>query len=223
MHLEYSGNSIDIEMIDLKEVKGILIDFDNTLYEYAPCHEKALYATYEKVHEMVSTISFNDFLILYVQAQRLIKERLGDVASSHSRILYFQAMLESVFKKTMIEESVILEECYWETFYQNISYNENILGFLERARNNTIKICLVTDLTATIQFRKMVASGMCSYVDFVITSEEVGREKPDKAMFSLALSKLGLSASEVIMIGDDRTKDIQGAEACAIKAYHVVY
>ncbi|MEN9880948.1 MAG: hypothetical protein RLZZ308_131 [Candidatus Parcubacteria bacterium] len=222
MYLEFSGKKVGFDMIDLTTVKGVLIDFDNTLYEYAPCHEKALRAVYAQVARL-SPLIFDDFLVCYAQAQKKVKERVGSVASSHSRILYFQTMLENLFAKTMVEESLLLEECYWNVFYESIVCHKDVISFLEKVKNNTIKICLVTDLTATVQFRKMVTSGLCSYVDYVVTSEEAGKEKPDKAIFSLALSKLGLCASEVIMIGDDRTKDIQGAEAVGIRAYHVIY
>jgi putative hydrolase of the HAD superfamily len=67
----------------------------------------------------------------------------------------------------------------------------------------------------------MVALGLDMYVDFVVTSEEVGLDKPHSAMFSTALTKLNLKNEEVIMIGDDLTKDIDGARKQNIKAYLV--
>ncbi len=73
-------------------------------------------------------------------------------------------------------------------------------------KKNSIKICLITDLTASIQFRKIINTKMDKYIDFVVTSEEAGVEKPDSVIFSLALSKLGLSSGEVIMIGDDKKR-----------------
>lgn len=222
MFLLHNNERITFDEIDLTGIKGMLVDFDNTLYEYEPCHKKGLRSAYEKVNEW-HPISFEDFIVAYKKAQKVVKERVGLVAASHSRILYFQTLLEEFFGKTMIEESLVLESVYWDSFYETIQYQEEALTFLKNAQNNTIKICLVTDLTTTVQFRKMVASRLISYVDYVVTSEEAGKEKPDKAVFSLALDKLCMKADEVIMIGDDGIKDIQGAIQQGIRAYQVVH
>ncbi|MEN9552349.1 MAG: hypothetical protein RI935_726 [Candidatus Parcubacteria bacterium] len=222
MHLLLSNEKKSFEDIELKNIKGILIDFDNTLYEYALCHNQALDAVYRKVNKL-KPLSFEEFLKHYSHAQKKVKENLGGTAASHSRILYFQNILEVIFGRTMIQEALTLEDLYWDVFSEVIIYHKEVIDFLKKAKNYTIKICLVTDLTATVQFRKMVASGSFSLFDYVVTSEEVGKEKPAKDVFCTALKKLELHADEVIMIGDDRNKDIQGAEACNIKAYQIIY
>lgn len=204
--------------IDLQTVKGILIDFDNTLYEYAPCHKVALNAVYEW-YKQNHEILYDDFALLYGQAQKDVKVRTKNQAASHSRLLYFQRMLEGVTGKTDVQESLKMEDIYWDHFIKTIVMRDNITDFLATCRKNGIKICLITDLTASVQFRKMVATGVDKMVDFVVTSEESGVEKPDHAIFSLALEKLGLTKDDVVMIGDDIVKDIDGANTFGIKAY----
>jgi len=79
----------------------------------------------------------------------------------------------------------------------------------------------VTDLTAQIQLQKWQKLGLQRYIDFLVSSEEAGVEKPSPYIFELALDKLQLKAHEVIMIGDNANKDIAGANALQIKAYQV--
>lgn len=53
--------------IDIKKIKGILIDFDNTMYEYAPCHKAGLTAAhifYTQKHP----VSYDDFVTFYSAA-----------------------------------------------------------------------------------------------------------------------------------------------------------
>jgi putative hydrolase of the HAD superfamily len=45
-------------------------------------------------------------------------------------------------------------------------------------------------------------------VDYLVSSEEAGAEKPDPKVFELSLEKLGLKKDEVVMIGDNYEKDI---------------
>ena len=92
---------------------------------------------------------------------------------------------------------------------------EGVYELLKKYKNN---ICLATDLTADIQYRKIKKLKLHNYCNSVVTSEEAGREKPHPYMFMLSLQKLGLKASEVCVIGDSFNKDIFGARNSQIDA-----
>jgi putative hydrolase of the HAD superfamily len=205
---------------DFDNVKGILIDLDNTLYEYAPCHEAGLLAVYAMLHEK-HTMTYDEYLLRYKDAQRKVKTTTEGQAASHSRFLYFQKMLEDLEGRTNVEATIAYEEQYWRSFEKRVVLRQEAVDFLLLCKKKGLPTCLLTDLTASVQFRKMVATGVDKLVDYIVTSEEAGKEKPDSAIFSLALSKVGLSAGDVVMIGDDRLKDIDGAQTLGIKAYLV--
>lgn len=66
--------------------------------------------------------------------------------------------------------------------------------------------------------------GILDYFDPVIVSTEVGLEKPDPAIFQLALRQAGLAADEVLYVGDHERNDIwapkqAGIDAIKIKRY----
>lgn len=209
-----------LKNFNFTNLKGVLVDFDNTLYEYAPCHEAGLKAVYEKYNEK-NVISYDDFRMLYSNAQEKVKAMTCCQAASHSRFLYFQKLLEEINGKTCIEDTVEFEEIYWRSFEEKVILRKELVDFLVVCKEKGIKVCLITDLTASVQFRKMMATGVEKLVDFVVTSEESGVEKPDQAIFMLALSKLDLFPEDVVMIGDDKIKDIDGAHKLGIKGYLV--
>lgn len=122
---------------------------------------------------------------------------------------------------TNVSETVNMEDVYWSAFIKTIELRKEIIDFLIFCRKDGVKTCLITDLTASVQFRKMVAIGVDTLVDYVVTSEEAGVEKPDQAIFTLALNKLGLSPEDTVIIGDDKIKDIDGASKLGIKGYMV--
>ena len=72
---------------------AILFDTDNTLYPYDPAHAAAQRAVRDKV---VKTFSIKpaDFDKTFKEAREQVKSRLKGTASSHSRLLYLQRMLE---------------------------------------------------------------------------------------------------------------------------------
>jgi len=161
---------------------AVLFDTDNTLYPYEPAHSAAFQAVREKV---VNTFSLNpkDFNHAFSQAREEIKNRLGQTASSHSRLLYLQRMLEIMG----LGSQVLLA-----------------LDFIPTA--------IVTDLTAQIQFRKVVYFGLDHHFNYIVTSEEAGFDKPHKAPFLIALEKMQPKGNCIWMIGDNPINDIRGSK-----------
>jgi len=60
--------------------------------------------------------------------------------------------------------------------------------------------------------------GFDPYLDFKVTSFEVGYDKPRPEIFQLALDKAGVKADEAVYIGDQYDQDILGARAVGMKA-----
>lgn len=193
--------------------KGILLDIDNTLYEYNKTHLKALS---ELVLYCSEKLNMSKELILdaYNKARKKVHIELSETASSHNRLLYIQKMLE-ILNVNSVKYSIEMYEIYWNTFLENIEVYDGVYEFLEKYKN---KICLVTDLTAHIQHRKIKKLELDMYAKFAVTSEEAGKEKPHPYMFILALQKLDLKAEDVCMIGDSFKKDIIGATNLGIKS-----
>ena len=71
-------------------------------------------------------------------------------------------------------------------------------------------------MTTYVQLRKIIKLKINNYIDFLVTSEETGSEKPHSVMFLQGLKKANCLASEAIMIGDSRKKDIAGANSVGI-------
>ena len=44
-------------------------------------------------------------------------------------------------------------------------------------------------MTAYVQYRKLEAIGVTSYIDFIVTSEEAGAEKPHYHFFDICVEK----------------------------------
>ena len=79
-----------------------------------------------------------------------------------------------------------------------------------------IKICILTDFTLREQVKKLKTLQILNFIDKIITSEEVGYDKPTNKIFLYALHKLNVKPHEVCMIGDNYDKDIIGALNCNI-------
>lgn len=114
--------------------------------------------------------------------------------------------------------SLQIYEIYWSTFLEKMSLRDGAREFMECMKKHGMRIMICTDLTAHIQHRKIEALGIAEEINFLVTSEEAGVEKPAPEVFAFCLEKLKLSAEEVCFIGDDLRKDVEGAKAAGMRA-----
>ncbi len=189
---------------------AILFDTDNTLYAYDPAHFAAQKAIREKVTNIFS-ISENDFNNAFKEARSQVKLRLKNTASSHSRLLYFQRMLEIMGLGSQVLLALDFEQTYWRTFLRNAVLFDSVKELLDDIRLLGIPTAIVTDLTAQIQFRKVIYFELDHYFDYIVTSEEAGSDKPHEAPFKIALEKMNPKGDHIWMIGDNPVNDISGA------------
>ncbi len=195
--------------------KGILMDIDNTLYDYESVHSIALTGVLKTLSE--ETRQTEECLRKgYDTARKEVHHDHPFTASGHNRALYFQRMCEHLGLNAG-EWVYFADQLYWDTFIANMRLFPGVTDFLEATRS--MPLVFVTDLLAQVQFRKIKQLKLYSDNTQVVTSEEVGVEKPDARIFQAALAKINLSTEETCMIGDSLTRDILGAKALGIHAF----
>jgi len=195
--------------------RGILLDLDNTLYDYLAAHTPALEVTLnwltEKLHRPRP-----DVQSAYTESRRRVNKELHGLASSHSRLLYFQGVCEQL-ETEPYEVAVEAQDLYWREFFRHMILRPGVLDFLSAMKGTPIAI--VTDLTTRIQFQKITHLKLAPLLQAIVTSEEAGHEKPHARIFELAATKLQTSPEDLCMIGDSWERDIQGALKFGMRCY----
>lgn len=198
--------------LSFKRPDAVLFDTDNTLYDYHPANKLAEEAVSKKAYNLLG-VNRKEFFKFYNLAKNEVKSNLPNTASSHSRLLYFQRMIELLGYKAQLLLALDFEQTFWRNFLINSPLFPGVKETLLFLKEERIPIAVVTDLTAHIQLRKLTFFGLENTFDAVVTSEEVGIDKPDKRNFSLVLQKLNLAEKSLFwMIGDNPRADIFGAK-----------
>ena len=190
---------------------AMIFDTDNTIYNYMPAHKAAFSSVVNKAARILHC-SPDEFTSAYYMGRTEIKSRLGPTSSSHSRLLYFQVAIERTLGRSNLFATLDMEQTYWRSFLNNAILFDGVKPFVSLVRELGIKTAVVTDLTAQIQFRKLVYFELDEYFDYIVTSEESGADKPNASSFNLALSKLKVSPHSCWMIGDSFYADMVGAK-----------
>lgn len=206
-------------MLNLQNLKGIFLDLDDTFYSYPPCNEagkQAVFAHLASILQKPAEVIAQAFESGRQHTKDMLKTPEFELAASHSRLLYCQNATEELIGRTNAALTLECEKIFWSAFIKAMNLFPGARECLTRAKTAGKIIAIVTDMTAQTQLQKLVALGIADLVDFVISSEEAGREKPDPSSMHLALQKTRLKSHEVVMVGEDEARDTTAARAAGI-------
>ncbi len=193
--------------------EAVCFDLDNTLYPYAPCNEAGKQAALAAFREHGYEMDRSTFDEVYAAARREAKREVRGTAASHERFLYFKRALRIHADTHDAEAALAVGEAYWDGYIAEMNRCDGVASTLAALRDAGVAVAVVTNLTTHVQLEKLVRLGVDEHVDRLVTSEEVGREKPSAIPFTAALSALDLRPSEALMVGDNVEADIAGGNA----------
>lgn len=82
------------------------------------------------------------------------------------------------------------------------------------------RMSIISNADGSVE-QKLHDMGMADHFEKVYDSEVVGRQKPDPAIFQLALQELDLSPQDALYVGDLVYVDVLGANRAGIGAVHL--
>jgi len=198
---------------------AVLLDLDNTVYEYAPCQKRAMQAA----HPIAAAArkeweSFEVFSNDYDAARALIQRQLPGHSASHCRLLYFKTLIEMRCGKSDLAAVIRLHDAFWKGFFAVMKVDAGCQEVLAAWKKRGARLAWVTNFTTERQVQKLQALGLETAADFLVTSEEAGADKPSPLPFQLAMKKLGVEPKDCLMIGDDWKSDIEPSEKLGIRS-----
>lgn len=202
-------------------IKHIFFDLDHTIWDFDRNAEETLtelYARYEL--ESLGLSSSREFIDTYTENNQLLwaEYHLGKITKETLRSERFS----KTFIQLGIQPSHIPSQ--FEDDYVRLTPtrtnlfegSEKVLTYLQKKYTLHIISNGFKESTLT----KMDKSGLNPYFENVIISEDVGVNKPDKAIFEYALRLASAQKEESIMIGDSLEADIRGAQDYGMKAIY---
>ena len=197
-------------------IKAVIFDLDNTLYNFDAANEFGIRAL-AAYTEPVFGWDYPRMKDLYEESREKLTERMGDVGSAHNRLLRFQNLLEEK-KLPLHPHALEMAKAYWRGVLDNMALSPGAREIMEELRRMGVRIGLGTDMTAYMQYEKLIRLGLMEYMDFIVSSEEAGTDKPGNAFFMLCARKAGCLPGECLFIGDNIVRDYGGAAAAGMQA-----
>lgn len=196
-------------------LRAVIFDVDNTLYDYDQANEQAFQAVTDYAQEILG-IPAEDFPALHQEADELLRLRTGRLcAAIHSRLLRYQLVLEEAGRP--LRHARQMTERYWSVFLSAMEPDPAAAACLDQLKAAGYILGIGTNMTADYQFAKLERLGLLDKLDFVVTSEEAGAEKPEGRLFACCVEKAGCQAAECVFVGDNWEMDILGAERAGLR------
>lgn len=195
----------------MRKYSTILLDADDTLFDFAACEREALRLAFERygfylnedIREAYTLINEG----LWKQHEKGIIDR-DTVINRRFKILFER------FEIMGMKEG--FEEAYQELLGMQHILIDDAMQVIEYLYNK-YDLFIVTNGVTKTQHRRLHESGIAPYIKKIFISEETGFQKPMKEYFDYCFEKINnAKRKETIIIGDSLSSDIKGGNNAGI-------
>ena len=194
---------------------GLVFDVDDTLYEQIVPFEKA----YKNLFNM--DIDMEKFYLLsrYYSDVKFEASRNGEMNMDEYHIYRIQEAAKDLGVYLSDEEALNMQKEYKKN-QQKLQMSNITISILEFAKENNIKLGIITNGPSKHQWYKVKALGVERWInkDNIVVSGDYDINKPDVRIFEIMKEKLQLPIDSLYYIGDLLENDIVGANNAGWKA-----
>lgn len=137
----------------------------------------------------------------------------------------------SVLRDMWLTKGKTLDEAHLQTMYQarldakSVPFDDispNVIYMLKQLKSRGIRIGLLSNCTEE-EVKAWERCALAPYFDDAVFSYRTGYAKPDKAIYELSLRNLGVEPHEAVFIGDGGSRELDGAAAAGLQAFHATW
>ena len=187
---------------------SLVFDVDDTLYEQIVPFENA----YKSLFDM--DIDMEKFYLLsrYYSDVKFEASRNGEMTMDEYHIYRIQEAAKDLGVCLTAEQALSMQKEYKKN-QQKLQMSNTTISILELAKENDVKLGIMTNGPSEHQWSKIKALGIESWIsrENIIVSGDYGINKPDVRIFEIMQEKLQLPNASLYYIRDSIENDIVGA------------
>ena len=194
---------------------GLVFDVDDTLYEQIVPFENA----YKSLFDM--DIDMEQFYLLsrHYSDVKFEASRNGEMTMDEYHIYRIQEAAQDLGVTLTDEQALDMQKEYKKN-QQKLQMSDITISILELAKENNIKLGIITNGPSEHQWSKVEALGVERWInkDNIVVSGDYDINKPDIRIFEIMQEKLQLPNDLLYYVGDSLENDIVGANNAGWKA-----
>ena len=184
----------------------ILLDADNTLFDFDASEKAALTAAFSDLHISATPELLGAYHKINIAYWAMLAEN-----KIEKKLLYSERFRELFARFSITGDPIAMQNSYRKHLNeQHILYDG--AEFFLSALYPSYLLFLITNGDKLTQRRRLRDSGIDKYFADVFISDEIGYEKPDVGFFDYAASHIdNFSREKCLVVGDGLKTDIRGA------------
>jgi HAD superfamily hydrolase (TIGR01509 family) len=205
-------------------VKVAIFDFDNTIED--------LHVAIKYTHEKLAKLMFDEFGVYGPTTVKLLYDidKEFSIRGVHSKPMMFDRhlWLAEYFKRIGIEVSKKrideLVGVYWDSISKSVKPMPNAISMLKELRKQC-RIVVISDSDGTRKLKvdRVKKVGMYELIDLLMTSDDLGVNKPDKRFYDKVFERFGIAAENCVMVGDKPEVDLKLAKELGMQTVWMKY
>lgn len=201
--------------------KHILIDLDDTLWDFRRNSKIAMQEIYNDYELIKYYDSFESFYDVYMTKNHQLWEQYakGEITKNYLSLERFLYPLRIVgCENVELAQKLGTDFLYRTTMQTNLV--EGAIETLDYLKSKNYTLSIISNGFIEVQYTKLRRSGLLPYFTNIFLSEEIGYQKPDIRFFQAVLEKLEAKPSDCLVVGDNLQTDIQGAQNANINSVY---
>ncbi|HKT73531.1 MAG TPA: HAD family hydrolase [Steroidobacteraceae bacterium] len=201
-------------------IQGVFFDVGGTLYSYKNMQPAMMGILRELAERLKLRHEFADVARHYQAANRDVDKLFAQKSFYLFRDYFeatFRAFLSRIDREHQHEHFEWFERVQRERLMGALDLQPDCLATLARLKEMGVSLSAVSNADENHLIPLIERGGLHRWLDHWTSSEAAGSCKPDRQFFEIALGKAGLTAGQVLFVGDSREQDIQGAHAVGMK------
>jgi putative hydrolase of the HAD superfamily len=193
------------QKVSPKGIRAILFDADGVLYYRNNKNQE-----YEIIRRELN-IKADDI----PENRKLFFRHLASIGN-----ITFEQYKQEILKLYGVTDPILISRGLQisQQLSDTVHYFQDTLETLNNLKNNNLYLGIVTDTAHPLHVKidKLERGGFGHLWDTIISSREVGIQKPDPKIFQLALQQLGIAPNQAIFVGHNSV-ELEGARNVGMK------
>jgi len=196
-------------------IKAVIFDLDDTIISSNKHITEGLASVFTKTKKRLGGITLDKFLKANRRATDSLLQPKNLTLHQFGFLIWYET-----FNNLKVEPNPALVFTCYQTLQDyilgHIELEPGILRVLAFLRKNNYKIAILSNGSFLERMKKLEKLRLLDKIDLLVSSDLIGKDKPNPQPFEATLKMLGITHNEAVYVGDSFDEDILGAKVAGI-------